>query len=277
MTAMPDLTSCLHICTDDSSAGAVKQVLRQEGLPGRLNVASSLMMENVGPLQLLARPKDRLEWFSSVGFDLPVFRGQEPEDLIDDWQSFWTQFDEWTGPVMVWFSSLSAMDRSLLLALCDQIPDHERLFILDVGRPAGDNRPVTAIGELNPLILQQRLPHCRQVDADLAAAFTARYAEHSSNPQALRLLTEGSLVEAPIQTADARFLAKLSKDWCSLARAAAETAGSFGNGGFRDLDYTWLLWRLEELQRAGTIERRGGSFDPSFLEHPFVGEVRLRC
>ncbi|MFN3313972.1 MAG: DUF3658 domain-containing protein [Hyphomonas sp.] len=278
MTSTFDFAACLHVCSQGASAGAIKMLLRKKmGIP-RPSVVHSDMSENTGPLSLLDQPEQRFDWFLNSGFDVHVYEGfgaDEQEAVIARWRSFWTQIDEWRGPFLFWYSHMSAQDQSLLLSLCNLIGQGRPVFLMDVAEPAGDKHGVTSVGELSPDNLQCWLPQIREVDAALAETLRTRYSAFVTTTEDLRVFIEATVLEAPIKVMDDRILSQFSKEWTSLRRVAAEIPGAFGRGGYRDLNYSWLLWRLDALQRAGLIERRGGSFDPDFREDPLVGEVRL--
>ena len=163
----------------------------------------------------------------------------------------------------------------MLLSLQNRIGGDRPVFLIDVGYPDGEQPAVTAVGELSPELLQLRLPQARRLVEPLASTLSEDYAAFASKPGIIRLLIDGTLTGASIEATDARILSRLSSDWAPLSRTAGQIPGAFGSGGFRDLDYVWLLWRLEELRKSGRIERRGGSFDPEFMDNPLGGDVRL--
>lgn len=278
MNKAPDLAEYLHICTEDSASGAIKWMLRERIGSRRPPVIHSGMMENVGPISLLDKPRERFDWFISKGLKLHIYKGyleEGPEAVIHNWQTFWTQIDEWNGPLLFWFSSLSAQDRSLLLSLNNRIGGSWPIFLVDVGHPAGEQAAVTAVGEISWEKLQLRASQAQNLKEPLVSSLNDNYANFASLPKELRLLSGKLLYETTIEKADTRILSSFSSDWAPLRRTVASVPGAFGIGGFRDLDYTWLLWRVDELCNTGRIERRGGAFDPLFRDDPFLGDARL--
>ncbi|MBA4225204.1 MAG: hypothetical protein C0456_01120 [Hyphomonas sp.] len=278
MDETPKLNEYLHVCTTDSAAGAIKWMFLEKIHAARPPVLWSGMMENVGPIALLGQPRERFDWFIDVGLDLHIYMGyseEGPEALIGFWQSFWAQIDAWNGPILYWFSSLSAQDRSLLLSLHRRIGETRPIFLVDVGHPREGQTAVTSPGELSPENLLLRIPQAQRLRTSLKLSLNESYASFASQPKVLRLLSGDILCEATIETADARILTSFSPEWAPLRRIMASIPGAFGIDGFRDLDYTWLLWRVNELCNTGRIERRGGAFDPQFRDDPFLGDARL--
>lgn len=273
-----DLAECLHVCSVDASAGAIKWMLRHEFGIRRPPVIDSSMMENTGPLSLLDQPGERYDWFLSIGFEVCVYEGlieEGPEAVMGRWNALWTQIDEWEGSILFWFSSLSAQDQSLLLAVFNRVGCDRPIFVVDVSEPAGDLPGATAVAAIPSDKLRMWIPKARKVDGALAETLKEHHAALASSPKDIRLFSGGDLVEAPKETLDARILSQFSPEWRPLTRAAAEIPGAFGAGGFRDMDLVWLLWRLEELRKFERIERRGGRFDPEFRDNPLAGDVRL--
>lgn len=278
MMDAPDLAACLHVCSVDASAGAIKWMLRHEFGTRRPPVIYSHMMENVGPLRLLDQPRKRYDWFLGIGFEVCVYQGlteEGAEAVVGQWTSFWTRIDEWDGPILFWFSGLSAQDQSLLLSVYNRVGCDRPIFVVDVSEPAGDLPGATAVAAISSEKLRMWIPKARKVDGALAETLKEHYAALVSSPKDIRLFSGGDLVETPKETLDARILSQFSPEWRPLTRAAAEIPGAFGAGGFRDMDFVWLLWRLEELRKAGRIEQRGGGFDPEFKDNPLGGDVRL--
>lgn len=252
----------------------LRQVTGIRGLP----IAISYMLENAGPLGLLDSPWERFGWFQSIGFDIHLYQGfvdDGPEALVAQWQDFWTRIDNWSGPFTIWFSGANAEDRSLLLAAARRIGVGRDIFMIDVAQPAGDVSGKPDVGELSPENLKLWIAQAERLDNARWRGLSEEYARLETSPLALRLFSEGELVEAPVEALDKRILSRITPDWASLSRTCAGIEGAFGNRGFRDFPYTWLLWRLDVLQIAGRIERRGGAFDPTFMEDPLKGEVRL--
>ncbi|MEQ9505717.1 MAG: DUF3658 domain-containing protein [Hyphomonas sp.] len=275
---MPDFSACLHLCSDGSAAGAIKMALRQEtGIRGTPILISD-MLENAGPLALLDKPQARLDWFGSVGFDIHIYKGFSGEGtqaLVDQWQEFWTRIDHWSGPFTIWFSSANAEDRSLLLAAVNRIAESREVILIDVAEPAGNLPGISGVGEMSPENLRLWIPLAERLDLARRQRLSEDYDRFEASPLALRLFSEGELIKAPIEALDDRILSRLTAAWAPLARTCAGIEGAFGNVGFRDFPYTWLLWRLDVLKSAGRLERRGGAFDPTFMEDPFKGEVCL--
>ncbi len=275
---MPELEACLHVCCGEPAAGSTKVALRElTGIRG-LPVICSNMLENAGPLDFLDKPQERLSWFHGAGFDIHKYKGfseQGPQAMVDQWQVFWTRIEEWTGPVMVWFSSRNASDRSLLLALVSRLGATCPIYLIDVAKPAIDGPGASDVGELSPELLKRWIPMAEQLAEARLHVSGAEYDALVAAPNALRMFADGQLSGAPLDGLDGRILSGITAEWTSLSRCAAGIPGAFGNGGYRDLDFTWLLWRIEELQRTGRIERRDGRFDPEFRGNPLEGDVRL--
>lgn len=250
--------------------------LRQETGTRGSPVIISDMLENAGPVALLDRPHERMDWFQSIGFEIDRFRGYDSKAaLIADWEAFWTRIDDWEGSFVFWFSSVSAEDRSLLLAASNRIGKDREVFLIDVAEPA-DNLPgVSSVGGLAPESLRLWIPQAERLDQAGRQRLSEEYARLNATRQGLRLFSVGQLIEAPVEALDDRILSRLTADWAPLSRTCAGIEGAFGNGGFRDFPYTLLLWRLDELQKARRIERRGGAFDATFKDDPRQGEVRL--
>lgn len=276
MSDTPDLTECLHICSNSSAAGCIKEMLREITGKRGLPVILSEMMENTAPLGLLDNPAGRLDWYESIGFDISLYLAfDSASELVSRWEEFWTRIDAWDGPILLWISRFNALDQSLQLAVLNRAGRGRPLFIADVAEPAGDLPGICGVGGLAPEKLRAWIPRARKADAAASEQLNARHAALASAPKGIRLYTDGDLLEAPFDAQDTRILSQFSPEWRPLSRAVAQTPGAFGNGGFVDLDYTWLLWRLEELRKSGRIERRGSGFDPQYREDPLGGEVRL--
>lgn len=252
----------------------LQQVTGIRGLP----IAISYMLENAGPLALLDRPQERFNWFQSIGFDIHLYKGfvdDGPEALVAQWQAFWVRIDDWAGPVVIWFSSQGASDQSLVLALVNRIGGARPVALIDVAEPVERRGGISGVGGLSPEDLQLWIPSAQALTETRLQSLRAEYAAFAAVPDALRVFTEGRLTGAPVDGLDGRILSRVTAEWTPLARACATTPGAFGNGGYRDLEYSWMLWRVDELQRLGRIERRGGAFDASFEDDPLAGEVRL--
>ncbi len=272
------LADHLHICCAESAAGSVKQFLKGTTGIRTAPVICSSMMENAGPLTLLDHPQVRLDWFGSIGFDIHIYRGfidDGPLALVNQWQTFWTRIDEWTGPFVIWFSSANAADRSLLLAAANRIGENRAVMLIDVAQAVGGLPGRSDVGELSPDELRLWRPQAEQLDVAGRQRLFEDYARFVAAPLALRLFSQGQLIEAPIEGLDERILSRLTADWAPLARTCARIEGAFGNRGFRDFDYTWMLWRLDVLHQTGGLERRGGEFDPHFRDDPLKGDVKL--
>jgi hypothetical protein len=272
----PDLASCLHVCCGDAAAGATKMVLRQETGDRGTPVIASGMLENAGPLTLLDKPQARHEWFGSIGFEIARYRGYDaPADLINEWQEFWTRIDDWVGPFVLWFSSANAADRSLLLAISNRIGERSDIYLIDVAQPADGVYGTCDVGALSPENLRQWISLVERLNSARRQSLSVEYLQLETAAVALRLFSEGKLYGAPVEALDERILSLLTSDWASLSRTCVQIAGAFGNGVYRDFDYSWLLWRMDVLQRAGRLERRGGAFNPAFMDDPLKGDVRL--
>jgi Protein of unknown function/Domain of unknown function (DUF1835) len=273
-----DLAECLHVCTGDSASGSVREMLRLVTGTRSIPLVCSNMLENAGPLNLLDKPKARLEWFSSCGFDAHMYMGfidEGPEQLVKGWQAFWTEIDEWPGPFALWFSSLNAWDSSLILAIANRLSAARSVFLVDVAEPQNNISSVSDVGELRPLDLKPWAEYLSGATASSLDGLRAQSASLSTMNDALRVFIDGRLATAPVEGLDASILSVFSTKWAPLSRSVARIPNAWGIGDHRDLNYTWLLWRVDELERAGRIERRNGKFDPHFRDDPFKGEVRL--
>lgn len=275
---MPDLADCLHVCSSDSAFGSIRQMLRHVTGTRNTPVVCSNMLENAGPLNLLDKPEARLEWFSSCGFDPHIYMGfvdEGPEELVKRWQEFWTRIDEWSGPLVLWFSNLNAWDSSLLLAIANRLSSARSVFLIDVGEPQNNISPVLDVGLLRPLDLKHWAENLRGASERSLDTLRAQSAQFSAPSDTIRVFINGRLAAAPIEALDASILSVFSTEWAPLSRSVARIPNAWGNGDRLDLNYTWLLWRVDELERAGRIERRNGKFDPHFSDDPLKGEVRL--
>lgn len=266
------LAAALHICSGHSAAGAVRQVLTAISASPDAPILVSDMIENAGPLDLLDKPEARLDWFGGIGMPLAAYLGMEGDgQVLETWKSCWARIDGWTGPVVIWTSRRNAANWSLRLVLARRIDAAQPVHVVDVGRPDVAGTAWSDIGDLRPNALSLRAAHMETGSSELEQ----HYERLVAGGGALRIFAEGTIIPAGVEGLDARILSALTQDWTRLDRHAAAIPGAFSAGGYRDLPYTWLLWRLSELERLGRIERRGGGFDPAFRENPLGGEVRL--
>lgn len=275
---MADLAGCLHVCSGPSVAGNLREMVKLLNGADRAAIAYSEMLENVGPLNLLHQAEARLGWFESIGCEIHLFSGYVDEGrsgLIRQWQSFWTRINGWAGPFAIWFSSKNALDLSLLLALSDRIGDRAPVYLIDVGVKADGADSVSDAGELRPQQMLARTQSAKLADERELGALRSTFAAFAAVPGELRLFNEERLTGASADALDQRLLSCMQAGWSSLKEVVADTPGVFGNSGYRDFHYTYLLWRIEELNRAGIIERCGGGFDPTFEDDPLAGDVRL--
>lgn len=271
------LAAALHICSGHSAAGAVRQVLTAFASNPEALILISDMIENAGPLDLLDKPDARLDWFGGIGMPLAAYLGAESDEaLLETWKSFWARIDGWTGPVVIWTSRRNAANWSLQLVLARRIGAARPVHLVDVGRPDTAGTTQSDIGDLRPDALFGRTAHMELADRAGSSELRHHYERLVAGGGALRIVADGKISPAGVEGLDPRILSGLTQDWTPLARHAAAIPGAFSAGGYRDLPYTWLLWRFSELERLGGIERRGGGFDPAFRQNPLGGEVRLR-
>ncbi|MFN7056161.1 DUF3658 domain-containing protein [Hyphomonas sp.] len=266
------LAPALHICGGHSAAGAVRQALQAITSNPEAPILISDMIENAGPLDLLDMPDERLDWFGGIGMPLAAYLGMEGDgQVLETWKSFWARIDGWTGPVVIWTSRRNAANWSLRLVLARRIDTARPVHVVDVGRPDVAGTVWSDIGDLRPDTLILHAAHMETGSLGLHH----HYERLIAGGGALRIVADGKISPAGLEGLDARILSGLTQDWTRLVRHAAAIPGAFSAGGYRDLPYPWLLWRLSELERLGRIERRGGGFDPAFRENPLGGEVRL--
>lgn len=274
---MIDLNRCLHVCCSDSSAGALKWAIRNHTGSHAEQIVVVNQLGNAGPLPLLPKPAERVAWFAQSGFPVAYFLGfhDEPSALIEEWSFFWVQLTGWEGELVFWFSGRNASNVSEWLATVFSLPAERQIHFVDVSSGTGPEESVDDIGQLKPDLLRSYFSRIQLLDRSQREILILTHQRLSDESKGLRLFREGQLFETSMTGLDDRICAKIGLDWKRANLIGAEVIAEAYSEGYRNIDYTFMLWRIEELQRTGRIERRGGAFDPTFAGDPLAGEIRL--
>ncbi|MBV8650926.1 MAG: DUF1835 domain-containing protein [Alphaproteobacteria bacterium] len=227
---------------------------------------------SVGPINE-ASPEDRAEWMAQhFG---PAFIGED--DLPAETEAFWREFKAEKGIPTIWFSRRSVMEYSGFLHLV-RILEEEPYKILDLSGTDVVKRKPVGPGKLKICL---SLAEMRSEDAAafllsaespapaLIDAYRRSWNELCRENAALRVLSDGGLVSAPISFFDEALLSAASADWQKISRVlGAVWARSFEDNALQVGEGT-LASRVRALIAAGALECRGNTADLR------VGEVRL--
>ena len=274
---MIDLNRCLHVCCSDSAAGALKWAVRYHtgGRAEQITVVNQL--GNAGPLLLLPKPAERIAWFAQSGFPVAYFLGfhDEPSALIKEWRFYWDQLTGWEGEIVFWFSGRNASNVSEWLATVRSLPPERRIHFVDVSSETDPEETAHDVGHVKPELLRNFFSKIELLDHSQRENLLLIHHRLSDESKGLRLFREGQLIEAPMTGLDDRICARIGLHWKKANLIGAQVGADAYSEGYQNIDYTFMLWRIEELQRTGRIERRGGTFDPTFADDPLAGEIRL--
>jgi hypothetical protein len=272
----------LHVVASDSGAGGLKQAaydlgqrVHREGARRNIVVFNPTLF-TVGPISGIAAPGEHVRWLEANARGAWRFTGLSGHEAgyIRRVESNWSHVRSWGGPITLWYSSRNVAERSFYLTYVNVHNDIPDTDIVDAARLPMQRHPPIGIGELTPERMVQAAALSFRPDADQVEIDRRAFQALSDSPAGVRILEGGDLVEAPIHAHDAKIIRRLDHTWKKLSRVMGDVYGEELERGTREIEYGFLLWRLEVLCKEGRIERRGESEKPLYEDNPSRGEVR---
>jgi len=267
----------MQIVVSDSGAGNIKYAGKQTGRRVKHLACPGPIIPNLGPVNLLAAPKQRFEWFKSYAPDtLQLIQFDiSDSDLIKNWQNFWTLIRDWQGEMTFWMSHRDAADKCMLMSLLNELSDLEQLQVIDVSKAPLKKAPIVTLGECSPDMILQAEEHLRPVQSAELEWAKQNLARFSKPDSGRHFFDETALTSNTVQSADEVILGFLGAEWQKLSSCIDDIFADQMDKKLYDLDYFLILSRLHFLDRTGKIERRGHSEKPLFDDSPLMGEVRI--
>jgi hypothetical protein len=270
-----------HFIYSDSGLGALKRAasaLRGDSLGLRVAYGDG-EQAFLGPLDLIARPSERREWLTNYAPRATDWMGVEAsrtsahDVAMTQW---WETARTMKGPKTVWHCSRDAGDASFLLALSSEAHLEDDTLLVDIASMdfvAGD---VTSTGECSPEQMLKAGDHAVPIDAELIKGLHDRYDKLGPSQGGLRRLdAAGVLRTAALDSHDVTIRKFISEDWRPCQSVMTDIWKHEKSRRVREMEFGFILWRIEIMIAAGDVERRGGSSRPPFEEDPTMGDLRL--
>jgi hypothetical protein len=178
--------------------------------------------------------------------------------LPEKYADFWGAIEAWPNDILVWLGSSSALELAGYLAFLDRFADRGAFVIRPDAHlpPHPRYGPVGTTGSLNADAMAECLDHApRQAVAEDSDLFE-RWGELVDENALLRVVADGALVSAPIDTHDHLILDAAGPEWTRHVRVIGHAMGNSFD------ERTWvsdsiLFSRLAHLVEDGVLEADG--------------------
>jgi len=248
----------LNVTFTEMAAGMLRQALWELGLKQRVVTLPDDL--SVGPIARLD-PDERYAWREENLRPPDYFAGEKVAalPLADEVEDFWSRAlaaDDCT----VWFTRRVPAEYCGFLAWMELAGDRT-YNVVDVSdvRSQADGRLIFSIAGVDhsDVDYEGLVARARPLAPETRTADALRWKALKQENAALRMLSNGELVSAPIEFYDDLLLSVVGENWLKATKIAADAFIAATEEYARPVDKEVLLARLVTLVDAGRVEARG--------------------
>lgn len=273
----------LHVTFCDSGSGALKHWGALTGKQLKHLLPFRAFAAPVGPISLLFRAQQRLDWATANAPGLvEMIASDTEEDKAEGYKPFPRAAETivrqhaelWRERTTIWYCSRNTSEVSLLSAFLRIGPEFEDADFIDVAAFATH---ISSLGSCRPEDVGEMGALARRLNAGEVLKLQEMALQASASAAIVRVFEGSEIVEKEVDFLDGDIISYLQPDFQKLTPLFAKFWNLHNRDGWHQLDYFFLLWRFRELERMGRIEWRGFGSVGLFDDDPTRGEVRRVC
>lgn len=264
----------LHVVACDSGAGSLMKAASDRGCRGirdRTLILVRPTLFSVGPIGGIASPAEHFRWLSANIPGAVRFTGLDGHEssAARGLEENWAIVRSWSGPITLWHCSRNIVELSFYLTFSNTVPHSADVDIVDT---ATIGEGINGTGECRPEQLISAFADAYRLSEEDLRRDRERFQRLSAAPAGVRVFDDTfEMFEAAIDVHDDRLFRHVSSDWTPTRDVAAALFKAESDRGVREIEYAFMLWRLEILCLEGRLTRRGESDKP---HDPLKGEIR---
>ncbi len=250
----------LHITGSVAALGLVRQYAMAMNRPIRNFDETRTLFPSLGPLNTIAVPDARADWFDTSKTDVHHHMGLTSQDrpaMIADWHQLWAKLDRWSGPVTLWLNRRSAADASFLLAVAKHCPRAVAFDIVDFADPDLANPPLPNVERARPDQVAAAARRAFRLTEAEIDALQKDYDRLARETKGMRCFKAGKLTDVPLDYFDKRILKIAGVSGRRLTRVMEDVLAEEGDEGYDQADHYFWLWRFDVLVKAGELAISG--------------------